>query len=242
VPEQYLGGITLLEGVPFEKELAAFASRSRTAKFDNLFRTSKINVYTPQYQQPIGPPAIPQAAPQQTPQQAPQTAPISQLVPASVQQNGQPIDPNQLYQSPYQPVTTRSPSASSSAAAAAAAAMNPMATSWASKAVAAPPSQVASPPPTPQPAKEPAIPRNKYGQRVDSIPKYDASELNRVKKIKMCNVHYLRNDCPYGDECTHDHFYKPNKNELETLRFVARQTPCRFGTQCDDAKCIYGHR
>jgi hypothetical protein len=230
VPEQYLTGITLLEGVPFEKELAIFASRSGSAKFDDLFRTSKINVYTQPYQQPIGPPAVPQ--------QLPQSNSISQMLPSPVQQNGQTIDPNQIYQSPYQPATTRSPSTSSSVAAP----MNPTATSWASKAVAAPPAQVASPPPTPQPAKEQTIPRNKYGQRVDSIPKYDASELNRVKKIKMCNVHYLRNDCPYGDECTHDHFYKPNKNELETLRFVARQTPCRFGTACDDVKCIYGHR
>lgn len=65
--------------------------------------------------------------------------------------------------------------------------------------------------------------------------------MKRVKKIKMCNVHFLRNECPY-DPCTHDHDYRPNSNELQTLRYVSRLTPCKFGTACDDPKCIYGHR
>ncbi|MCJ1275147.1 hypothetical protein MMC21_002947 [Puttea exsequens] len=39
--------ITLLEGVPFEKELAQLDSKYRTAKFEGLFRTKKINVYPP---------------------------------------------------------------------------------------------------------------------------------------------------------------------------------------------------
>ena len=120
--------------------------------------------------------------------------------------------------------------------------MNPMAPSWAT--IGAPRAQVASPPLTPQPIRSAAstIPRNKFGQRVDAVMQYDKSEMKRVQKIKMCNVHFLRQDCPYGDDCEHDHFYKPNKNELLTLRYVARQTPCRFGTGCDDIRCIYGHR
>ncbi|EER42013.1 C-x8-C-x5-C-x3-H type zinc finger protein [Histoplasma capsulatum H143] len=34
----------------------------------------------------------------------------------------------------------------------------------------------------------------------------------------------------------------PPKNERTVLHAVARMTPCRFGTDCDDPGCIYGHR
>ena len=57
----------------------------------------------------------------------------------------------------------------------------------------------------------------------------------------MQSPDFLRGDCPY-DPCTHDHYYKPNKNELATLKYVSRMTPCKFGSECDDVKCIYGHR
>ena len=70
----------------------------------------------------------------------------------------------------------------------------------------------------------------------------DPTEFKRVQKIKMCNVHFIRRDCPFGDDCTHIHSYKPTKNELDILKQVARSTPCRFGTECDEIKCIYGHR
>ncbi|SLM38344.1 Zinc finger, CCCH-type [Lasallia pustulata] len=197
--------ITLLEGVPFEKELAGLKSQYKSAKIESLFRSTKINVYQqPYYQQPTAPQALP--------------AP---------------------YQSPYQPGAARTPSASTTSSS-----MNPMASSWASTAISTPP-HVTSPPPTPKPTASKTtneIPRNRYGQRVDPYMEYDKNEVKRVQKIHMCNVHYLRHDCPYGDECTHDHFYSPNKNELKTLKYVARMTPCRFGTDCDDAKCIYGHR
>ena len=73
------------------------------------------------------------------------------------------------------------------------------------------------------------------GQRIDPVIQYDPQEVKRIKKLKMCNVHYLRNDCPY-DPCTHGHDYKPNKNELMTLRYVSRMTPCHFGSECDDPK------
>ncbi|KAK8172083.1 hypothetical protein BKA80DRAFT_293448 [Phyllosticta citrichinensis] len=87
------------------------------------------------------------------------------------------------------------------------------------------------------------IPRNRKGQRIDpptSNPGID--EVTRVKRMKMCNVHFLRNECPYGKACTHVHDYKPSKAELDTLRLVARSQPCIHGTGCNDAKCIYGHR
>ena len=107
--------------------------------------------------------------------------------------------------------------------------------------MAAPP-LVASPPPTPKPVQQaiPQVQRNRYGQRIDPIVQYDAHEVKRIKNLKMCNVHFLRNDCPY-DPCTHAHDYNPNKNEIATLRYVSRMTPCKFGSECDDIKCIYGH-
>ena len=148
--------------------------------------------------------------------------------------------PQTAYQSPYPPGLLRTPSQSTDNSA-----MIPMATSWATKAVSGPPAQVASPPPTPQPVPSDIankIARNKYGQRIDPVLQYDKTDVKRVQKIHMCNVHFLRQDCPYGNDCTHDHSYKPNKNEIMTLRAIARQTPCHFGTACDDVKCIYGHR
>lgn len=86
--------------------------------------------------------------------------------------------------------------------------------------------------------------RNKKGQRLDPpTPEFKKDEVNRLKKMKLCNSYYLRNDCTYKDEkCTHDHFYKPNKSEMETLKLVARMSACIYGSECDDPKCIYGHR
>ncbi|MCJ1365332.1 hypothetical protein MMC16_004453 [Acarospora aff. strigata] len=185
--------VTLLEGVPFEKELAVLKKTYETTKFNTLFRTMKINLYHP----PQPPPQI---------------------------------------QYPPPPTATRTLSIPKTS-------LSPMATSWASTTAMSVPAHVASPPPNPKPAPSSVtISRNKYGQRVDPQILYDKNEVNRVKKIHMCNVHYLRRDCPYGDECSHDHKYKPSNNELTTLKYVARMTPCKFGTDCDDTKCIYGHR
>ncbi|EKG16887.1 Zinc finger CCCH-type protein [Macrophomina phaseolina MS6] len=87
------------------------------------------------------------------------------------------------------------------------------------------------------------IHRNRKGQRIDPPTKnFDKEEVNRVKRIKMCNVHFLRHECPFGANCTHVHDYKPTKSELETLKLVARMAPCIHGSGCDDSKCIYGHR
>ncbi|KAL9137811.1 MAG: hypothetical protein Q9175_000983 [Cornicularia normoerica] len=205
--------ITLLEGVPFERELSQLKSTYQTTRFEALFRTTKINIYNQQYPQPLGlpPPGLPPPQVQQTMGLPP-------------------------YQSPYQPGIARTISASPSAP------LNPAAPTWASTAMTAP-SQMASPPPTPQPTANVTkqVLRNRYGQRIDPIVSYDPNEVKRIKKLKMCNVHFLRGDCPY-DPCTHDHFYKPNKNEMATLKYVSRMTPCKFGSDCDDLKCIYGHR
>lgn len=88
------------------------------------------------------------------------------------------------------------------------------------------------------------VERNKYGQRVDrfdfkTIPR---DELNRLKKLKLCNYHHLLGECPNEENCYHDHDRKLTKQELHVLSAIARMTPCRFGLECDDPECIYGHR
>jgi hypothetical protein len=82
------------------------------------------------------------------------------------------------------------------------------------------------------------------GQRIDPpTPEFKKDEVNRLKKLKLCNAYHLRGDCPYPNgKCEHDHLYKCNPKELETLKLVARMSACIHGSECPDAKCIYGHR
>jgi len=117
---------------------------------------------------------------------------------------------------------------------------------WAS--IAAKPAVSVVPPPATtlsdsSPAKSSSvdgIPRNRKGQRIDAAIKHDKAEVDRVKKLKMCNTHFLRGFCPVKT-CPHVHDCKPTAAELTTLRLVARMAPCMNGGECDDAKCIYGH-
>ncbi|KAI9847009.1 MAG: hypothetical protein M1837_003365 [Sclerophora amabilis] len=183
--------ISLLEGVPFERELYGLRYHFKTTQFDSLFRTTKIELQKP-----------------------------TQAVPARSLNNG------------HSPMAPSQPSPST----------------WATAAASVP---LTTPPPQTPPSNQPfstasdaslTVPRNRYGQRIDPEVKYDKSEVQRIKGLKMCNVHVLRGDCPYGSGCVHGHDYKPTPMELSTLRHVTRQQPCRFGTECEDAKCMYGHR
>lgn len=120
---------------------------------------------------------------------------------------------------------------------------SPKAMSWASTAKKALTLPVAVPEKELSIAITSKIRRNKAGERLDpSPPEYKRDEVNRIKKIKLCNAYYLRGDCVYPDaKCTHDHYYKCTKSELETLKLVARMSACVYDTGCDDEKCIYGH-
>jgi hypothetical protein len=205
-----LSQITLLQGVPFEKEFETMPFPR--AKFGNLFRDSKITIHT----NPL--PAFRPETPQ-----SPDTAPLTRTTTNS--SNTPSIGFTQTVIQKPQPMQKLT---------------------WANKAAAA-----ALRPPTP-PSRAPSatpvhststIPRNRKGQRIDPPTcAYDKVETDRVKAIKMCNVHYLLKSCPYGKKCTHSHDYKPTKDELEVLKLVARMAPCIHGTGCDDVNCIYGHR
>lgn len=215
VPEKSLiDSITLVEGVPFERELVQLKALYRTTIFPGLFRTQKINVYQSQGQKKVSAPPM-----------------------------GNGAQPSTHYQSPYQPATSvvqAAPPAPPPKSPTGTNGLNAVTSSWVAAAKAPP---TISPSTTPLPSKptEPVVARNRLGQRVDPVIKVDPNEVKRIKALKMCNVHFLKNECPY-DPCTHDHFYKPNQNELTTLKFVSRMTPCWYGLECDDPKCLHGHR
>ncbi|CRG83728.1 hypothetical protein PISL3812_01083 [Talaromyces islandicus] len=202
---ELIGRISLLEGVPFERELDSMKSSYRVTQFPDIFRASKI--------------ASSPVAPIKTPLKT-HTAMLSPH-PASAT------------------LTRTSTNTSTSSA------TPTSASSWASVTALNPGDVSLQPakPASPAPSSTLTVERNRHGQRIDrmefkSITKED---LYRVKKMKLCNLHYLLGNCP-NTNCYHDHDHKLTKDEKEVLRSVARMTPCHFGMTCDDPKCIYGHR
>ena len=233
--------ITLLEGVPFERELRTFLSVYGKAKFSDLFRPTKINVYS----HPISSSTMSNTAHAIMP---PPGIPISANGGFSNGDyeyiNGTPMRSDSQVSTNTQADSNVITASRSDLAPSAQSRNTPSpAPTWAGMVTAVRTSpQNSHISITPQP-ETPTIPRNKYGHRIDPmITRVDNAEMKRVGKIKMCNVHYLRQDCPFGDDCTHDHSYKPTKAEMELLRQINRGTPCRNGTGCNELKCMYGHR
>ena len=114
--------ITLLEGVPFERELASLGLKYRTTKFEGLFRTSKINVYASFTQPPLQH-QLQSIASYQSPYQSTPSYPT--------QQNG--------YPQPTSPPTytlpvSRTPAPTNGSTTK----MNPAAPTWASAAISGP--------------------------------------------------------------------------------------------------------
>lgn len=83
--------------------------------------------------------------------------------------------------------------------------------------------------------------RNSYGQRIDPLVTHNKEEVARLKKLKLCNAHFLRRFCRSGSDCYHNHTYKIAPEELKTLGHVARMAPCGQGSECDDEDCYHGH-
>jgi hypothetical protein len=85
---------------------------------------------------------------------------------------------------------------------------------------------------------------NAKGQRIDPPFLDDMEALHRVKKLKLCNMHYLHPaGCKLPDErCHHDHTYPATDAEKEILKSVSRETACNNGVYCRDLLCVYGHR
>lgn len=90
-------------------------------------------------------------------------------------------------------------------------------------------------------APYPPIRRNKKGQRIDpSLPPFDRQVVERLKKLRPCNMHYLRGFCTKA-KCPHKHDSILGKAEMQSLKLIARQSVCLDGSACDDPSCIYGH-
>ncbi|KAF1970993.1 hypothetical protein BU23DRAFT_537170 [Bimuria novae-zelandiae CBS 107.79] len=223
--EEYMGDVTkiskvtLLEGVPFEKELLGLPYK--TKKFDGLFREAKINV--------LGVPASVSPAPVKNYNVF--NGLPTRLPPAPAALDSPTPSVRSLIDLPRTPSTTTLDGL----------ALVSKTKNWAALAAAPPPPQPVT---EYRPAnREEIIARNRIGQRVDPPCRdYDKNEVDRIKKIKMCNVHFLRNECPFGNACTHLHEYNPTEAEIATLRLVARMAPCQNGSGCQEIKCIYGHR
>ncbi|KAI9671490.1 MAG: hypothetical protein M1817_003541 [Caeruleum heppii] len=232
------GRITLLEGTPFEKELEKIRPWFTSTKFEKLFRTTKIKAnfqHGPSNGQPAGgyhpghpsaPPPPPHQPENPTPRRImnpPAAVPLTNGIPDNRPLSTSPKTSNWVAAA----TRTKSPPA--------AALLNQR---GGGNVNLLPPHLR----PNGNPTKEPVVQRNRLGQRIDPVQPYDRLDLKRVKAIKMCNTHYLRGDCQYGDACPHDHGYKPTAAEMACLVFIARMAPCRAGVWCDDPWCIYGHR
>lgn len=232
--------VVLLEGVPFEKELLPLPYSAK--KFPGIFRDSKLVALGATAQPPpagklrqtsgIGTPVAPSKVYDVSsglPGRFP--APLPQVMDS-------PIPARAIVALP------RTPSSSTIASDGFVTASRPAPAiiSWAAKAAAPPPPASASP------AYEPAdrngvIARNRAGQRIDPpIRDYDKAEVDRIKKLKLCNIHFLREECPWDLQCSHSHAYQPSRSEINTLRLVARMSPCSMGSACQDIRCIFGHR
>ena len=116
---------------------------------------------------------------------------------------------------------------------------------------ASPPPQITLPIPLKNPVSTGRVPKPQPppwvpGPRgLDSPININQTVLENIKKRKdnnkLCNNHFLRGPCTKGSECTFEHHYKPTKDELNAIAFLARLNPCTNGQDCDVDNCIYGH-
>ena len=68
---------------------------------------------------------------------------------------------------------------------------------------------------------KPGINRNKNGQRIDSVDNsIQYQDLQRIKKMKLCNIYYLSGKDECAGECNHDHKYPLAPSEKRILREV----------------------
>jgi hypothetical protein len=82
--------------------------------------------------------------------------------------------------------------------------------------------------------------RSRLGHRVDPPLQFDEKALGAMKAKKLCNKYFLTGSCRYTD-CPHDHSPKLTTIELQTLRYIARLSPCS-NLYCENESCTAGHR
>ena len=94
------------------------------------------------------------------------------------------------------------------------------------------------------------IPRDGEGRRLDPPLTFPMSLVEKMERKHYCNPFHLKGHCPYP-KCKHLHLVLDEATKLlrrltleetETLRFIARRSPCRHGTACTLVDCWAGHR
>lgn len=203
-----IGRVSLVEGIPFEKDLESIKPSYRVAKFPEILRAANVAPIIAPWKAAVAtkPRSLLTPSPSQHPVPLSRTSTNTTLASSGTSVNvpvSFPTPVNPPSSGEFQVVQSKSSHTS----------------------------------------RPKTVERNRYGQRVDrldfkTIPRED---LNRIKKLKLCNFYYLQGDCP-NDNCHHDHSRKLTKNDYFVLSAIARMTPCRFGLECDDAECMYGHR
>lgn len=187
--EEYVGDVikvskvTLLEGVPFEKELLGLPYK--TKKFNGLFRDTKLSVLGMGHPLMVASPAfknynVLNGLPTRLP---PIAVPVSSPTPSTPNMVR---TPSLLTLDGFAPDTIVKTK------------------NWAALAAAPAPVTPTSGTEYVPAHRDGVIARNRVGQRVDPPSRdYDKNEVERIKKIKMCNIHFLRDECLFGNACTH---------------------------------------
>lgn len=92
--------------------------------------------------------------------------------------------------------------------------------------------------------------RDAKGRRLDPTLKVSESLVDSIEGGRLCNNFHLKGQCPFR-KCKYLHFLRDEKTqeerlltaeEKETLRSMARRSPCKHGTTCNDPHCYAGHR
>ena len=85
------------------------------------------------------------------------------------------------------------------------------------------------------------MPLCKYGAACNRgkscIYRHEKVPKDSVDTRKVC-LAYLADICPYGQRCFMRH---PDDEEAESLISMFASQPCRFGTECKQAGCLYFH-
>ena len=242
--------IYLLEGHSIEEDLTQLKSKFKTIRFDRIFRSTDVSGYdafsdcSPAKNQATSRNAISGASDGTDPK-------VTLLTAASYEGTPKSVAPAPLPKSNPQPTPDCTTTLT-----------------WAKLASVAPPVKKLRPiTPLPPPSstrvtrstkkvsvasESDLIPRNILGQRIDKFYPATRTERQTIQALHLCNIYFLRGECTYGDKCSHAHTPPPSHSDASGLRLkkravevliqISRSVPCRHGTACDDAKCIYGHR
>ncbi|KAI5367687.1 hypothetical protein Slin15195_G028180 [Septoria linicola] len=250
--DQDTGRVTLLGGVPFEKELAVLPFDKRT--IPGLFRDTKIslafdllsgnprsrhdskNVFNPASAMFTPPPSTRTPAPS-TPMYSPATLSFrdNSTRANSITSSVAVSEPAVVAGAPGPaPASVPTPVPSSAGG-------------WANIARrnAHLPFKDIAKPQVEDAYTGPVVLVNKNDFRIDKDMDYDHDKVYKLKQAKYCNQHYIgRGCCHYraaNGACPHEHNTKLSEDDKKWLRVVARETVCKKGTSCREFDCIYGH-